>query len=156
MLLIGLIPCSILFYWSWCVGKIKINLHNSHKSIFTPCQWKLKDFQLCFRTFSIYVFFPSAASNKHLIWMLSRPCRSLWILPSNSQERMMLLCCIQKLPEHRDILTPHPWRLRRSELKSDFYFTVSSHRPAPGLAETSNWSIISSGRLETTGDKLVV
>lgn len=53
-----------------------------------------------------------------LILMFLCPCRFLWISPSNSRERMMLLCCIQKLLGHSAILTPHPSGLWGSKLSS--------------------------------------
>lgn len=43
-------------------------------------------------------------------------CRFLWILPSNNQERMMLLCCTLKLLVHRDTLTLHKSRVLESEV----------------------------------------
>lgn len=59
------------------------------------------------------------SQDNRLILMFLCPCRFLWILPSNSQERTTLLCCIQKPLGQSDILTPHSSpRLWGSELNS--------------------------------------
>lgn len=53
-----------------------------------------------------------------LFLMFLCPCRFLWISPSNSQEKMTLLFCIQKLLGRSGILTPHPSILWGSEFTS--------------------------------------
>lgn len=83
----------------------------------------------------------------NIFLMFWHPCRCLWISPSNSQERMALLCCIQKLLGHSAILTPRPSSLWGSELPSPsstrgeslvFISLECYHEvPALGFIETS-------------------